>query len=81
MRAAPAIRAPWTTNCPTPPAPMTRTLEPGCTRFPLSAAPTPVSAAQPSSAACSSGTSAGMGSAVSAGTSTCSASAPTVVMR
>ena len=50
--AAPAMRAPWTANCPTPPAPTTTTAPPGCTRAARSTAPTPVRAAQPSSAAC-----------------------------
>ena len=55
MRAAPAMRAPWITAWPTPPHPMTATIEPGSTCAVLSAAPTPVVTPQPMSASCSSG--------------------------
>src|SRR5262245_22880541 len=47
---APAMRAPWITDWPTPPQPITATLEPGLTPAVLSAAPTPVVTPQPSSA-------------------------------
>ena len=55
MRDAPAMRAPWMTDWPTPPQPMTATVEPGWTFAVLSAAPTPVVTPQPMSASCSSG--------------------------
>src|SRR2546430_2222636 len=55
MRAAPAIRAPWITAWPTPPQPITATLDPGSTSAVLSAAPTPVVTPQPISASWSSG--------------------------
>ena len=47
ISAAPAMRAPWIAAMPTPPAPKTTTLEPGCTLAVLSAAPTPVVTPQP----------------------------------
>ena len=53
--AAPAIDAPCTVACPTPPQPKTATELPGSTRAVHSAAPTPVVTAQPISASCSSG--------------------------
>ena len=55
--AAPAIRAPWMTDRPTPPAPITATLEPGFTLAVLIAAPIPVIVPQPTKQARSSGTS------------------------
>ena len=55
MRAAPAMRAPWIVAMPTPPQPNTATVEPGCTRAVLIAAPTPVVTPQPISAATCSG--------------------------
>ncbi len=55
MRAAPAMRAPWITAWPTPPQPITATVEPGSTCAVLSAAPTPVVTPQPMSASTSSG--------------------------
>ena len=48
---APAIRAPCTAASPTPPSPNTTTDSPGRTFAALRTAPTPVSTAQPSSAA------------------------------
>ena len=63
IAAAPAIRAPWTQNWPTPPAPITSTVSPGSVRAANSTAPTPVIAAQPSSAASSSETPPPIGSA------------------
>ncbi len=52
---APAMRAPWITEFPTPPHPKTATLEPGATRAVFSAAPTPVVTPQPTKAARSNG--------------------------
>ena len=49
------MRAPWMTAWPTPPQPITATIEPGSTCAVLSAAPTPVVTPQPISASCSSG--------------------------
>ncbi len=48
------MRAPWTTDWPTPPQPITATLEPGCTPAVLKTAPNPVVTPQPSRASCSS---------------------------
>src|SRR5262245_5714179 len=76
IRAAPARRAPCTTERPTPPSPVTSTLAPSSTRASFSTAPTPVWTAQPITQATSSGTSAGMRTAPVAGTSAYSASAP-----
>ena len=47
ISAAPAIRAPWITLVPTPPAPITATEEPGFTSAVLITAPTPVVTPQP----------------------------------
>ena len=55
MRDAPAMRAPWMTAWPTPPQPMTATVEPGSTLAVLRAAPTPVVTPQPMRASCSAG--------------------------
>ena len=55
MRDAPAMRAPWMTAWPTPPQPMTATVEPGSTWAVFRAAPTPVVTPQPMRASCSSG--------------------------
>ncbi len=55
IRVAPAMRAPWTTDWPTPPQPSTATDDPGHTAAVLSTAPTPVVTPQPMSASCSSG--------------------------
>jgi len=55
MRPAPAMRAPWITDWPTPPQPRTATLAPGFTCAVLSAAPTPVVTPQPIRASCVSG--------------------------
>ena len=51
---APEMRAPWMTDWPTPPQPMTATLDPGVTPAVLNAAPNPVVTPQPSSASSSS---------------------------
>ena len=52
---APAMRAPWIADSPTPPQPKTATVEPGSMRAVFSTAPTPVVTPQPMSAARSSG--------------------------
>ena len=57
MRAAPAIRAPWMHDSPTPPQPMTATLAPAGTCAVLRTAPTPVATAHPTIAITSSGAS------------------------
>jgi hypothetical protein len=51
--AAPQIRAPWMAEMPTPPQPITTTVEPGFTCAVLIAAPTPVITPQPTSEATS----------------------------
>ena len=56
MVRAPAKRAPWITDSPTPPQPTTATVDPGVTRAVFHTAPTPVDSAQPTRAARSSGT-------------------------
>ena len=48
--AAPATRAPWIVDVPTPPQPMTATVAPGPTFAVLTAAPKPVVNPQPMSA-------------------------------
>ena len=55
MRAAPAMRAPWTAERPTPPHPMTATLDPAGTAAEFSTAPSPVVTPQPTRAARSRG--------------------------
>ena len=55
MRSAPAKAAPLTADSPTPPQPITATVEPGSTLAALNTAPTPVITPQPTSAARSSG--------------------------
>ena len=57
--AAPAARAPCTTESPMPPRPSTSTVAPGSTLAVLSTAPTPVCTAQPITHAVSSGVSSG----------------------
>src|SRR3954466_13723362 len=52
---APAMRAPWITESPTPPQPNTATLAPDSTLAVLNTAPTPVVTPQPTSAAHSAG--------------------------
>jgi hypothetical protein len=74
--AASASTAPWRTFKPTPPTPNTATELPGGTRAVLATAPTPVSTAQPMSAALSSGASAGSFTTERAGATTRSAIAP-----
>ncbi len=80
MVAAPAIRAPWMTDRPTPPAPITATLEPGLTLAVLIAAPTPGGMPQPSSAAYSNGTSCAILTTAWNGTTISSAQVPTPAM-
>src|SRR5512132_1483264 len=65
---APAIRAPWIAESPTPPHPITRAESPGRTFAVFSTAPTPVMTAHPSRATCSSGRDGSTGNTVFAGT-------------
>ena len=65
---APAIRAPWIAESPTPPQPITRTDSPGRTFAVFSTAPTPVMTAHPRRATCSSGRDGSTGNTVFAGT-------------
>ena len=81
MRAAPAIRAPCTTESPIPPSPSTRTVAPASTRAVLSTAPTPVCTAQPITHRTSSGASAATFTAPVAGSTTYSANAPRLTPR
>ena len=60
MRIAPASRAPCTMLSPTPPQPITNTLDPGRTFAWRTTAPTPVATLQPTSAACAHGISSRM---------------------
>ena len=77
MRDAPAMRAPWTAEMPTPPRPVTTTVEPRSTLAVLSTAPTPVCTAQPIRQATSRGMSSSRRTAPEAGTTVCWANAPT----
>src|SRR6202161_4554093 len=78
---APARRAPWTAAAPTPPAPTTRTVEPGVTWAVLMTAPTPVMTAQLTSEATSNGTpSPTNGTTLVDGSTTSSAQAPSPTM-
>ena len=70
---APARRAPWITDSPTPPQPMTATVEPGSTRAVCQTAPIPVDRAQPTRAARSRGAAASMGTTWRSGTRVSSA--------
>ena len=65
-----------TTDNPTPPRPITTTLDPAGTRAVLVTAPTPVETQQPISAAISAGVPLGIGIAALAGTTVASASVP-----
>ena len=76
MRAAPAMRAPWTTESPTPPQPQTATVEPGRTAAVLTAAPTPVVTPQPMRAADWNGTSFAIATTLIEGTTAYSAMLP-----
>ena len=58
---------------PTPPRPMTATLEPGSTAAVLSTAPTPVVTQHPMSAATAGSTPSGRGTAAASGTTVASA--------
>ena len=71
--AAPAMRAPWITDWPTPPQPITATLAPGVTPAVLNAAPSPVVTPHPRSASSSSGR--------SVSTATTEASSTTIASR
>ena len=81
MRAAPAMRAPWSTDWPTPPQPMTATVDPGRTRAVLSAAPTPVVTPQPIRASCSGGRSVSTLTTEDSSTVIASAKVPRPVMQ
>ena len=61
---------------PTPPSPMTATLEPGRTSAVLSTAPTPVDTQQPISAATAGSTPSGSAIAAASGTTVASAIVP-----
>ena len=65
---------------PIPPQPMTATVDPACTRAPLTTDPMPVITAQPSSAARSSGSSSGTFTTALRCTTICSAKAPSPVI-
>ena len=68
IRRAPASAAPMTHESPTPPSPMTATVDPAGTSAVLTTAPTPVETPQPMSAATSGGTPSGIGTTALAGT-------------
>ena len=68
IRRAPASTAPITHDSPTPPRPITATVEPAGTSAVLITAPTPVETPQPISAATSGGTPSGIGTTAVAGT-------------
>ena len=70
------MRAPWTTESPTPPQPHTATVEPGRTAAVLIAAPTPVVTPQPMRAAAWNGTSFAIGTTLIEGTTAYSAMLP-----
>ena len=76
MRPAAAMRAAWMAAWPMPPAPMTTTVCPGCTRARLSTAPAPVTTAQPIRHAALSGTSGSMTTAWVSVTTTSSVKTP-----
>ena len=73
IASAPAMRAAWITESPTPPQPMTATRDPLSTAAVRVTAPQPVSTAQPIRAARSSGVSARIGTATDSGTTAYSA--------
>ena len=75
MRDAPASAAPFTADRPTPPQPMTATVEPAGTRAVLITAPTPVMTPQPTSVARSSGMSRSIFTSAFSCTTICSAKA------
>ncbi len=68
IRRAPTSWAPITHDSPTPPRPMTATVEPAGTSAVLTTAPTPVETPHPISAATSGGTPSGIGITAVAGT-------------
>ena len=65
-----------TADSPTPPSPMTTTLDPGSTGSVFVTAPTPVATQHPISAATSGGVPSGIGIAAAAGTTWASAIVP-----
>ncbi len=73
MVEAPARRAPWITDRPTPPQPMTATVEPGSTPAVCQTAPIPVDKAHPTRAASSRGAARSTGTTWRSGTSVSSA--------
>ena len=68
IRRAPASTAPITHDSPTPPRPITATVDPAGTSAVLMTAPTPVDTPHPISAATSGGTPSGIGTTALAGT-------------
>lgn len=78
---APAMRAPWMVDRPTPPQPSTATDSPGCTWATFSTEPTPVITPQPRMQARSSGTVAGSGVSASARTRVYSLKVPRLKAR
>ena len=76
IRRAPASTAPITHDSPTPPSPITATVDPAGTAAVLSTAPTPVETPQPMSAATSGGTPSGIGTTAVAGTTCAFANVP-----
>jgi hypothetical protein len=76
--AAPAMRAPWIADCPTPPSPLTATDAPGTTLAVLKTAQTPVVTPQPISASWSSGRSVATGTSARSSTIIASANVPSV---
>ena len=76
IRPAPASAAPITADRPTPPSPITATLDPGSTGNVFVTAPTPVATQHPTSAATSGGVPSGIGIAAAAGTTCASAIVP-----
>ena len=73
IRDAPAIAAPITHDSPTPPSPITATLDPGGTTAVLRTAPTPVVTQHPISAATAGSTPSGRAIAAVSGTTVASA--------
>ena len=73
---APDSMAPWTAFSPTPPQPITSTVEPASILAWRVTAPTPVATQQPTRAACGHGMSLRIGTTISSGTTTSSAKVP-----
>ena len=74
------MRAPWRTDWPTPPQPITVTVAPGFTAAVLSAAPTPVVTPHPMSASCSAGRSVSTFTSIDSSTVISSANVPRPLM-